>query len=285
MIAKSQLSKSFTNKLPGASTKGMGEIYFEHLTMDGLSEMHAYSTDDRLYEFFEFDPFTSIIETENYLAKLLNRMLPNSEGCTSQYWFVRRTGDGGLIGTACLVGLDYDRRSIELGYGIDPNLWGRGYILLIQEALKEFVFEELKLNRLWGITMSTNRKVIESVCASGFLHEGTSRQYYLKNGKFIDGWRYAMTLSDYMLQKTSSEEKTSHIALEQIIDVIASVLEYEAISSESSIENTASWDSLSHMEIILALKHELDIKLSPLQVAHSTSVKNILKIANGKMEK
>ena len=278
MMTKSQFFKSFANNLPGASTNASGEIYFEHLSMDGLSEMNAYSMDERLYEFFEFDPFTNIVETENYLTKLLNRMSPDIEGRTSQYWFVRRTSDGGLIGTACLVGLDYDRRSIELGYGIDPNLWGRGYILQIQEALKEFVFEELKLNRLWGITMSTNRRVIESVCASGFLTEGTARDYYRQGKNYIDGWRYAMTLSDYLSQTTRPEENKTPISLEQIINVVASVLEYEIISNKSSMENTASWDSLSHMEIVLALKAQLSINLLPSEVANATSVKNISKI-------
>ena len=278
MITKPQFFKSFTNNLPGASTKASGEIYFEHLSMDGLSEMNAYSMDERLYEFFEFDPFRNISETENYLAKLLSRMAPDIEDRTSQYWFVRRTSDGGLIGTACLVGLDYDRRSIELGYGIDPNLWGRGYILQIQEALKEFVFEELKLNRLWGITMSTNRRVIESVCASGFLYEGTARDYYREGEKYIDGWRYAMILSDYVSQATRSKEDKTDISLEQILTVLSSVLEYEIITDESSMENTTSWDSLSHMGIVLALKAELSINLLPSEVAKATSVKNITKL-------
>jgi RimJ/RimL family protein N-acetyltransferase/acyl carrier protein len=275
---KTQILKTFTQNLPGAATKGVGEIYFQHLNMDGLKEMNAYSMDERLYEYFEFDPFTSIVETEAYLSKLLNRMSPDIENHTSHYWFVRRNSDDGLIGTACLVGLDYDRRSIEMGYGIDPNLWGKGYVLQIHEALKAFVFEELKLNRLWGITMSTNRRVIESVCASGFLHEGTSRDYYQKNGVYIDGWRYAMTLSDYMSQITGSKKKSSPVSLEQIIDVVAAVLEYEVISSESSIENTASWDSLSHMEIILALKNDLLINLLPSEIAKATSIENIFEI-------
>ena len=35
--------------------------------MDGLEEMHAYSTDKRLYEYFEYEPFKTIDDTRQYL--------------------------------------------------------------------------------------------------------------------------------------------------------------------------------------------------------------------------
>ena len=38
-------------------------IYFEKLSQDGLEEMHAYSIDERLYEFFEFPAFKKISDT------------------------------------------------------------------------------------------------------------------------------------------------------------------------------------------------------------------------------
>lgn len=275
MITKSQFFKSFTNNLPGASTKALGGIYFEHLSMDGLSEMNAYSMDERLYEFFEFDPFKNISETEDYLNKLLRRMSGDATNRTSSYWFVRRYSDGALIGTAGLTNLDYARKSVEWGYGINPDLWGLGYILHIQEALKNFVFEKLELNRLHGITMVQNHRTIESVAASGFLHEGIARSFYNRHGEYIDGWRYAMTQADYKSQSTLDKPQKTVISLNDIIQTVASVLDSEIITKESSMENTVSWDSLTHMQVILALKSELLVVLSPSEIANSVSVRGI----------
>ena len=106
----------------------------------------------------------------------------------SNYWFVRDIKNKFLIGTACLVNLNFDRKSIEWGYGIDPKLWGHGYIFKIQEALKFYVFEILKLNRLYGTTFINNKRTINSLLATGMLHEGTLKDMYCKEGKFIDGW-------------------------------------------------------------------------------------------------
>ena len=76
---------------------------------------------------------------------------------SASYWFVRNKKNNNLIGTAGLLNLDYDRSSVEWGFGIDPNLWGLGYILEIEETLKHFVFEVLKVNRLYGKTMINNK--------------------------------------------------------------------------------------------------------------------------------
>jgi len=47
-------------------------IYFTRISMEGLEEMHAYSTDERLYEYFEYDPFITIDDTKQYLQKLID---------------------------------------------------------------------------------------------------------------------------------------------------------------------------------------------------------------------
>ena len=55
----------------------------------------------------------------------------------------------------------------------------------------------------------------------------------------------------------------------------------EEITGESGMENTFSWDSLNHMEIIIALKEKLSIEFKPGEVYLATSVKKILKKVSG----
>ena len=85
-----------------------------------------------------------------------------------------------------MVNINYNRKSTEWGYAVDPDLWGNGYVLKIQEDLKTYVFETLGLNRIYGITMINNKRTIESVLAAGAKHEGIIRDYYCKNNIFID---------------------------------------------------------------------------------------------------
>lgn len=281
MLLKSEFIRIFTTSSPELKS-GSNDIYFTSLSMDGIEEMHRYSIDERLYEYFEFDPFIDISDTEKYLRKLLKRMSGHSEKRVASYWFVRRSDDDYLIGTAGLLNLDYGRQSIEWGYGIDPELWGLGYVLKIQESLKKFVFDRLCLNRLHGITMVTNLRTIESVLASGMKHEGTARDYYRKDGDFIDGWQYAMTKSDYDQITTPKLKQKLTISTADIIKVIGAILGDDEINECTSMENTPGWDSLNHMEIMIALKEELSMTLSPEEISKATSVRTLSKLIEQK---
>ena len=270
-----EISEVLEKVIPGNDNK-LSEIYFEPLSMSGLEEMHHYSIDERLYEFFEFKPFETINDTKNYINKLLNKRM-SYEGDQKQgmYWFVRRVSDKKLLGTACVVNIDYSRKSLEWGYGIDPNYWGKGYILQIQESLKEYIFSKLIFNRIYGNTFINNKRAISSLISTGMKEEGIARQYYFKNGKYIDSWMYSMLREDYLTTKTSDNMSNS-ISDHKIIEIISRVLENENININSTMLNTDNWDSLNHMHIIVELQDQLDVNFLPKDIAKLTSINSIL---------
>jgi len=278
MLTKSEFFTKFTTILPG-SNNSSSSIYFTPMSMDSLEEMHGYSVKRRFYEFFEFAPFQDIKDTKKYIEMLLDRMAGDENSRSSTYWFVRRTSDDKLLGSAGFVNLDFDRKSIEWGYGVDPDLWGHGYILKIQEALKAYAFEILGLNRLYGITMINNFRTIESVLASGAKHEGTIRDYYCKNDEFIDGWQYSILAKDYFVEGYTKSNNLK-ITEESVITILADLLLHDDININSAMENTPSWDSLTHMNIIVELKQRFLVDFSPLDISDATSVKSIVKLLN-----
>jgi len=275
-----EINKRLTTVVPGKfpqETVGKAiecELYFEPLSMDGLEEMHRYSIEPRLYEFFEFEPFTSLDQTRAYIGKLLERMSPQNELSHAAYWFVRRRHDEYLLGSAGLSNLNYGRYSAEWGFGVDPAFCGEGYILQIQELLKQYVFEVLKLNRLYGVCMASNTRTISSVTASGMQHEGTLRDYYFDGTKFVDGWYYSMLRSDYFESLDYGDQAEQGRGISEIMEIVSSVLK-EPVDTDSSMHSTARWDSLNHMTIMVELANRLGVKLTPLQIARATSVKAI----------
>jgi ribosomal-protein-alanine N-acetyltransferase len=262
--------------LPG-SDLFESDIYFEPLSMSGLEEMHEYSIDERLYEFFEFKPFETINDTKNYINKLLNKRM-SYEGDQKQgmYWFVRRKIDNKLIGTANFVNINYSRKSLEWGYGIDPKLWGKGYILKIQECLKKYVFETLDYNRLHGVTMISNERTISSILSCGMKKEGLLRDYYFKNGNYIDGWMYSMLKSDYIENTIVKEKKDIQFDENQIIEFISTVITEEKIDIDSEMDNTYSWDSLTHLYLLTEISKQTGLVFSAGEIANANSVKSII---------
>ena len=286
MLTKTEFFKRFSTVIPDVDgSKNSYDISFSHLSMDGAEEMHRYSVKECFYEHLEFPPFNNFTETTQYLEKLFKRMQGEGDSQNSIYWFVRRKSDNYLVGTACIVSLDYGRQSVEWGYGIDPDFWGHGYILQIQEILKDFVFNTLNLNRLHGITMVTNLRTIESVKAAGFLHEGIAEDFYCKDGKFIDGWRYAMTKSLFNQVQSANFSSVQIDGIEDVIlDLLTNLFPENDITVHSKMEDTTGWDSLGHMRVIMGLKEKFGFGLSPSEIAQANSVKSIVEIIDSRKD-
>ena len=155
---------------------------------------------------------------------------------------------------------------------------GKGICLKNSEALA-YVFETLRLNRLHGITMVNNQRTIESVIASGAKHEGIIRDYYCKDDIFIDGWQYSILAKDYFAERFTSTNSMK-ITADRVIAVLADLLPLETIDESSAMENTPSWDSLTHMTLIIGLKENFSVDFSPLDIAEATSIKSIVDLLN-----
>jgi [ribosomal protein S5]-alanine N-acetyltransferase len=287
-INKQEFEKRLDGISPGNKLNGeihekfsKYDVYFDKISMNGLEDMHRYSTRESLYEFFEFSPFDDISSTKKYLEKLLSRMNSTDGEKNAIYWFVRNKIDNYLIGTAGLVNINFNRKSVEWSYGIDPNLWGKGFILQVQEMLKYFVFEILQFNRLDGVTMINNKRTISSLEAAGMRQEGILRQFYCKDGVFIDGWKYSMLRNEYLQQYDNSNNMLLNISANDVVEIISSILGDDGITENSTMANTEKWDSLNHMAIMVALFEKTKINLSPMQIANATSVLTITKLING----
>ena len=287
-MQSSEFYKILNDNFPGGSLKDSKsdpnrKIYFTRISMDGLEEMHNYSTDDRLYEYLEYEPFKIIDDTRKYLKKLIDLESDDPNGRTAISWFFRRIDDNKMIGTARLVEIDYKRRSVMWGYGIDPRLWGDGYVFEIQELLKEYIFEKLKLNRLSGMTMVENNRTISTLLATGCTEEGILRQYYKKhNGGYHDAWMYSLLADEYYANKLHLEDKklNKQISKKNIVDIIVKELNDKNINENSDMASISGWDSLSHISIILAIEKVTGFSLTPEQIAQATSIRNIHHIIN-----
>lgn len=244
-------------------------IYFTQISEKDIEEFHKYSTDARLYEFFEFESFKSMDDTWAYYRKMVERI---NVAKTHYHWFVRSKENNMLIGLATLASIDFQRNSVEWGLGIDPNYWGQNYNLEIHELLKHFIFDVLDLNRLFGQTMVTNERAIAGIKASGCTFEGISRQYYKKENEYIDAWTYSLLAQEYFNNAPKLKQQILNVKIEDVVDLINNSLETDEISEETTMANCRLWDSLSHEKIIIALTSKYKVKVTPSDYSQLSSV-------------
>ncbi|MBI28616.1 MAG: hypothetical protein CMI95_01825 [Pelagibacteraceae bacterium] len=280
-IPSSKFYNILINQVPISKNK---HIYFTKLSLTGLEEMHNYSINPKLYEFLGYKPFKNINTTKKYLKKLINNQKKNSNNeIKDMGWFIRRKTDNRLIGTARLTNIKYSVGHAEWGWGIDPDLWGSGYILDIMEALKEYVFIKLTLNRLWGQTWKKNKRTIASIKLAGMEMEGVHKDGDKDaNGKYQDTVSYGIVAKKYFEDIKKIHKKKKLLSQNEIKKIIRKTLGLQINSKINSMESTRNWDSLSHINVILAIEKKIKYKFNAIEIAQSNSVENIYNIINKK---
>ena len=108
-----------------------------------------------------------------------------SQDATVQYWLIYYQDRP--VGVANLYAINQRNRSAYWAFYLgEENLHGSGIGAKVELAVLEYVFEELKLNKLSCEVFVTNEKVVAMHEKFGFRREAYFRQHIYKNKQFVD---------------------------------------------------------------------------------------------------
>lgn len=82
---------------------------------------------------------------------------------------------GAFIGSTILFHVDPDERSAELGFWLSPARRGGGLAARAIRLTVRWAFDELRLERIQGLTDTENEAAQQVMEHVGFVHEGTLR--------------------------------------------------------------------------------------------------------------
>lgn len=85
----------------------------------------------------------------------------------------------------------------EIGWGVAPDLWGRGFGTEIGRALVGLAFERVGAVRVWAKVMASNTASLRLAKRIGFKHERSHPDYPAGHGRFEAVEFFAMTAEDY----------------------------------------------------------------------------------------
>jgi len=160
----------------------------------GLAEMHEYSKKSLLYKYLEFEPQKALEDTWKYLQKLIER----NEHENNHYWFIRLKGTDKIIGTFGIINIDWRKLDAEIGYGISPDYWNKGYFKEVLKLVLSYLFTKKNFHRICAKTQSDNYPSIKGLKSVGFEGEGIMREYYYSfDGKRHDAIMLSILRNDY----------------------------------------------------------------------------------------
>ncbi len=115
-------------------------------------------------------------------------------------WIITLKGDDRPIGTLGYYKWNRSRSyQAEMGYDLAKEHWGKGIMTEAMEAVVNFGFRRMKLNRIEVYIMPRNKRSIRMIKRLGFKREGLLRQRYFDEfGNFTDDILFSMLRDDWV---------------------------------------------------------------------------------------
>lgn len=178
------MEKFSIGRLSNLPVVDLGEIYLRTIEYSDYKDMYEYGSDDEVTNTLMWDSYKNIEESKGLIESVfLSRPL---KGLPAAYAIIHKK-DNKMIGTCDFHRVEWDLLVGEIGYVLNRNYWGKGYMTLACNALVDFGFEYLRLNKI-EISHEVNnigsQRVIEK-CGFIFIKEGYNKSLNMR-GKFYE---------------------------------------------------------------------------------------------------
>ncbi len=89
---------------------------------------------------------------------------------------------------------DVYRMSVEIGYFIGEEFWGKGIATEATRLLVEYIEQEFNVVRIYAEVFETNKASMRVLQKCGFYLEGIRRKAVIKNGEIMDDYVWVKLL-------------------------------------------------------------------------------------------
>lgn len=112
-------------------------------------------------------------------------------------WGIQVKGQDSLAGSCGLFAWNRGWRKCALGYELNPQAQGKGYMHEALRACLAWGFEHMELNRVEAQVHPSNAASLRSVERLGFKQEGLLRQLGFWGGQYHDMHQYALLRQEW----------------------------------------------------------------------------------------
>ncbi|CDO03872.1 ribosomal N-acetyltransferase YdaF [Oceanobacillus picturae] len=112
-------------------------------------------------------------------------------------WGITIKGVDEVIGSFGFLNYVAQHSRSQIGYELDKQYWGKGIASEAIEAILEYGFGEMNLQRIEALIEPPNVASCKLVERKAFIKEGLLRSYEFNGKKFDDLYMYSLLKSDY----------------------------------------------------------------------------------------
>lgn len=187
------------------------EEYLMHLETQRLLIREIQSTDwkaihtyTQLPEVTKHTPWgpNTAADTHAYVKEVIAQQQQSSR---QDYEFaICLQHEGTLIGG---IGIHVHQTNAEIGYVLNPDHQGKGYVTEAAQAILTYGFEILDVHRIYATCRPANiasEKVMQKI---GMTREGMMREHWYYKGEFHDSYLYSILAKEYRKHSNESNKK------------------------------------------------------------------------------
>ena len=158
-----------------------------------VDDLYDYCRRAESCKYSNWSPHSSRYDTKDYVRWMLGRYLKHQA-----LTFVIEY-EGRVIGTASYMDFDDDYKTVEIGYGINSDYWGRGLGTETVNALISYAFGTVGVIRVFARVIPENTASSATLTGCGFTLEGVLRKSQYHKGAYKDIAVYSMLSSEYRM--------------------------------------------------------------------------------------
>ncbi|MBS2539107.1 GNAT family N-acetyltransferase [Catenulispora sp. NF23] len=159
-------------------------LRFRELREDDIDALFAIYGSEVVTEHLSFDPRPLDSVVGIIASGIADRRV---DPRTAYGLAVTLRTDSGLIGYARLT-LEAHRAG-QIGFALDPSVWGRGYGTETVQLLLQLGFDQLGLHRMWGARSPENAASSGAMSRNAMVEEARIRDHVFTHG----AWRDSIT--------------------------------------------------------------------------------------------
>ncbi len=177
----------------------MSDINLRLLEIDDIELVRIWRNSPEVAQYMYNEKYISEEDQSRWFEKIKNE-------ATSIYWIIEY--EGKKLGLASLTGIDKTLSSCYWAFYLgDLSVRGGGVGAKIEYNVLEYVFNELKLNKLRCEVFVSNDKVIKMHEKFGFRREAYYREHCIKNNQKLDVVGLAILQKEWELYRELMKNK------------------------------------------------------------------------------
>ena len=167
-------------------------VYLRPFEVDDVEIVHRWFEDARVASIMGEPPRSLARRRQRFEAAMAG------QGDDFFAFIICRLDDDVPVGRTDLFDIDRHHGSTCFGITIgDPEQWGKGYGTDAVNALVDFAFGQLRLERVWLDTDIGNARAQAAYTKAGFVREGVLRHSWFQDGRWSDDVRMAMIRDEW----------------------------------------------------------------------------------------